>query len=103
MRKAVKKRIIVKMADRSPFITVNGEVFVDSFFEYGEPLEIDPEALIMWIVSARPADILVARRLVGRELEQFLELRESSDHEAAAYIVVDADRRWPKRRRSSRR
>ena len=83
-----------------PFIHLPGSGwYVSVLWNHGHPLDVTRDYLRA-LLSGSSGDVLVARRLKGRELKFFESYRENSDAESHARMIFKDPMRWrPPRKR----
>ncbi len=78
---------------RTPFFQVDGDWYADVLWNYGHPIDADPELLVRPLLKS-PAAFVLGRRLSARQNSVLLERRWDFEHEAFASIFPRDPDRW---------
>jgi hypothetical protein len=78
---------------RTPFFQIDGVWFADVLWNYGHPLEVDPELMVRLLVRA-PGSFVLGRRLGVRQEQALVERRWDFENEAFASIFPRDSDRW---------
>ena len=82
--------------DRTPFITLDGEWYVDLLYNCVAAHTVDLADVLAFVRDTPPLGFVLARRLTACETKALLHCRTDVD-DVYARVVPDR-RRWPRRR-----
>jgi hypothetical protein len=76
-----------------PFVHVPGGWFISVLWNYGHPIDVNWRDLRALLVGSN-VDVVIARRMTGKQLRFFEGYRENIDAEVHARLIFKDPMRW---------